>query len=169
MSNPAPAILFMLFSRASRPLKFFSHLALALQKKGFPVHSWLEILRFNIGNLLSNFLETFAEIGVAMKIQGTEYLLLCRIIVMIYTVFVEICLALLRPANDSFLFLKLTKLSHLLLSTGTDFLGIGTCSIIVLTLRVSIIAFHTIVLRKPKSVYQTISSESNVAPVLTTQ
>ena len=104
-----------------------------------------------------------------MKIQGTQYLLLCRIIVMIYTVFVEICLALLRPANDSFLFLKLTKLSHLLLSTGTDFLGIGTCSIIVLTLRVAIIAFHTIVLRKPKSVYQTISSESNVAPVLTTQ
>ena len=92
--------------------------------------SCLEILRFNIGNLLSNFLETFAEIGVAMKIQGTQYLLLCRIIVMIYTVFVEICLALLRPANDSFLFLKLTKLSHLLLSTGTDFLGIGTCSII---------------------------------------
>ena len=141
LSNPAPVILFMLLSRTSRPLKFFSHLALALQEKRFlrsfltAASSCLEILRFNIGNLFSNFLETFAGIGVAMKIQGTQYLLLCRIIVMIYTVFVEICLALLRPANDSFLFLKLTKLSHLLLSTGTDFLRIGTCSIIVLTLR----------------------------------
>ena len=100
-----------------------------------PRLSCLQILRFNIDNLFSNFLETFTEIEVAIKIQGTQYLLLCRIIVMIYTVFVEICLALLRPANDSFLFLKLTKLSHLLLSTGTDFLGIGTCSIIGLTLR----------------------------------